>query len=307
MFEEPSEDICEFIKTKWQKISRHIQIKMSLFVSQICKANNCCIGRWDKYSSDLIIEISGPFDQSDQPDQINPRVDYIYNDSPINIENYSLCAGVDRLYTEEIETYNMSNIKQKKKIVYTPDSTSSSDCSENDSYTDYSSTEMSSSISSDELYSDTRKIDKNNAYIDCSNNETKTMEVNDNQPTDSDKFIRNLKNNLLVLAELEEGYKLWIDEETQRLYIDSTIGQAITRRLYGQGKAKTLEFIKRMIDTAELQATPEYTDLLDKAKQGVKNITATYKKSAWFGKYPEVDELEKIIDEKGWNRDSGEC
>lgn len=335
---DPSDDICKLVREGWDKFSRH----MSIFFKQLCESNNCCTSRWEKSNIECMLcrsesDIDVIIDIHDVPDIHNTDdqyKEYIYNDtaycftSPINIEKYSVCGDGDKLCTEEIETYNMSNINQRKKIVYTLDETSSSDCSENDSYSDYSSQDMSSSISSDELYNDTQhatnnsdeKIDKNNAYVDYQNIGSKTMDDdknsknkddvnvnnvnNDNELTDNDKFVKNLKNNLLILSELEEGYKLWIEEETQRLYIDSTIGQAITRRLYGQGKAKTLEFIKRMIDTAELQGTPEHLELLDRAKIGVKNLTNTYKKSAWFGKYPEVDELEKIIDEKGWNRDN---
>jgi len=334
---DPSDDICKLVKEGWDKFSKH----MALLFRQLCESNNCCVGMRDnsniermlrKFNSsppppsiDIIINIPGTVEQ--YADNVYSETPYYFT-PPANIENYNVCNDGVKLYTEEIETYNMSNINQRKKIVYTPDETSSSDYSENDSYTDYSSQDMSSSISSDELCNDTqhissrnkkgdntadkkddKKIDKKNAYTDCINNELKTMEGdnvnlnNDIELTDNDKFLKNLRNNLLVLSELEEGSKLWIDEETQRLYIDSTIGQSITRRLYGQGKAKTLEFIKRMIDTAELQETLEYTNLLNKAKNGVKNIANTYKKSAWFGKYPEVDELEKIIDEKGWNHE----
>jgi hypothetical protein len=234
-----------------------------------------------------------------------------YKDSQIkNIENYNTYNNVSS-YKEEIKTYNMNKTAQRKKIVYTHDSTSSSDYSENDSYTEYSSNNMSDSESeitenSSQNIVDKEKIDINNLNANELNNKIELMEEtqNMNELTDNQKFINNLKNNLLVLSELKEGYKLWIELETQRLYIDNTIGQSITRRLYGQGKAMTLEFIKRMLDTAELQNTPEYDALVEKSKIGVKNLTNTYKKSAWFGKYPEVDELEKIIDEKGWKRNS---
>lgn len=226
-----------------------------------------------------------------------------------NIENYNTYNS-GSLYKEEIKTYNMNKTSQRKKIVYTHDSTSSSDYSENDSYTEYSSHNMSDS--DNEITENTPRNVVNNEKIDTTipnanelhNVSERMEETNTNELTDNEKFINNLKNNLLVLSELQEGYKLWIEVETQRLYIDNTIGQSITRRLYGQGKAMTLEFIKRMLDTAELQNTPEYNALVEKSKIGVKNLTSTYKKSAWFGKYPEVDELEKIIDEKGWKSNS---
>lgn len=124
--------------------------------------------------------------------------------------------------------------------------------------------------------------------------------------TDNEKFMNNLKDNLRVLASLGEGVKLWINHDDQKLYIDTTYVQSVTRKYSNQGKSVTLEFIKRMIDTAKLAAIEdnEYNDLLEDSKVGVKNIKNTYNNQSWYGKYDEVIELEGIIKDMGWKSDS---
>jgi len=121
--------------------------------------------------------------------------------------------------------------------------------------------------------------------------------------TNSEKFSTNLKNNLRELANLREGMKLWIDQNSQKLYSDNRyVGQSWTRSFSGQSKSKTIEFIQRIIETTKLALIndEEITELLENAKPGIKNIMTTYFNQSWYGKYDEVKILEQLILDMGW-------
>ena len=73
--------------------------------------------------------------------------------------------------------------------------------------------------------------------------------------------------------------------------MDNSYGQFAWRWSYGQSKKKTVDYIKRMIDTANLLASidDKYNDLVKSAKSGIKCLATTYKG------YNEGKELEKYL------------
>jgi hypothetical protein len=124
--------------------------------------------------------------------------------------------------------------------------------------------------------------------------------------TNNEKFFNNLKANLKELAKLREGVKLWIDQDSQKIYSDNRyVGQSLTRSFSGQTKSKTIQFIQRTIDTAILASMKdeEITELIENAKPGIIHIKNTYLNQSWYAKYDEVKILEQLIVDMGWKSD----
>ena len=56
--------------------------------------------------------------------------------------------------------------------------------------------------------------------------------------------------NLLQLGRIQNGDKLWIDEQNMIINIDNRSFSYVRRYIYGNGRNKELQFIKVLIDTA---------------------------------------------------------
>lgn len=286
------------------------------------------------------VSIESDSDNSSVDRMMEISLDRDPGESKNKIDNENNSDNFDCSIKEDIETYNM-NSKHRSRVNHVPDSDE-----EDNMYRSFGSHSSSYTYTSDSGYStgstyseDFYIKDKKNPAkvgpvnvvvakreekeeekedVSESNVTNTTAGTDDSVPdefsadvtmkTDNEKFVDNLKRNLEVLATLRKGDKLWINDKDQTVELDRTVWplQVAFRKGYGQSKAKTLEFIQRIVDTAKLYEDDEHKGMLLAAKIGIKNIRDTYKDQPWFGKYKEVDGIDSILRDMGWKSSDDE-
>jgi hypothetical protein len=114
----------------------------------------------------------------------------------------------------------------------------------------------------------------------------------DVQENTIDNFTANLKDNFKVITELQNGYKLWINDQEMLGPDNRFIGQSLTRSWNNQSGMRTVKFISQMFET--VKDDPEYKFIIQRALPGVQRLSKTYN-DKWFGGNLESAALDNII------------
>lgn len=109
-----------------------------------------------------------------------------------------------------------------------------------------------------------------------------------------DKFIKNLEYNFNVLSELKPNYRLKIDFNEQKISEENGYITFISRKLTGQNKDITLEFIKNMINITKSEPN-KYNTILRESIKGLTNLRDTYVGKTWYGEHEIVTYLNKVL------------
>ena len=104
-----------------------------------------------------------------------------------------------------------------------------------------------------------------------------------------------LKDNLLIISELKDGQKLWLDKD--KLSIDTSyVGQSVIRKIYGQNRQNIIPFIKELMTDAETHTDEEINVVFNNAKQGLRYLKNVYSES-------DMENINKYVDDNKLNYD----